>query len=155
VSYDVLFKHFKTTQFCKLIKLFLPFLGESNNSTFIQTKSEAQPIGLGFRVPAIIISPWTRGKLITNLSNIIHDFILIVSEGNIVVSEIFDHTSVIRLLETRFNFTTNNISPWRRAMTGDLTSFFDFEHPDYSWPELPDTSQYAEVFYYYFYCLYK
>jgi phospholipase C len=68
-----------------------------------------------------------------------------MSSGNIVVSQIFDHTSVIRFLEVRFNFTTNNISPWRRAITGDLTSFFDFEHPNYTWPDLPDTSKYVEV----------
>eukprot|EP01034_Spumella_vulgaris_P026554 gene26554-33154_t len=98
--------------------------GESNNITSIFIEDQSQPIGLGFRVPAIIISPWTR--------------------GNIVVSEIFDHTSVIRFLEVRFNFTSNNISPWRRAMTGDLTSFFDFEKPNYTWPLLPDTSSYVE-----------
>ncbi len=62
-----------------------------------------------------------------------------------MVSEVFDHTSVVKFLEYRFNFTSNNISPWRRAMTGDLMSFFDFEHPDYTWPDLPDTSNYVAV----------
>lgn len=81
------------------------------------------PIGLGFRVPLLIISPWTR--------------------GNIVISEIFDHTSVIQFIEKRFNVLCENISPWRRAMTGDLTSAFDFNNPDYTWPDLPDTSNYT------------
>ena len=45
-----------------------------------------------------------------------------------------------RLLEKRFNFTCPNISPWRRAVAGDLTSAFDFDGaPDYSWPVLVST----------------
>jgi phospholipase C len=77
------------------------------------------PIGLGFRVPLMIISPWTR--------------------GGYVYSEVCDHTSTIKFLEKRFNFTCNNISPWRRAITGDLTYAFNFTHPDYSFPDLPST----------------
>jgi phospholipase C len=45
------------------------------------------PIGLGFRVPLVIVSPWTR--------------------GDIVVSEVFDHTSVIKLIEERFQVKRN------------------------------------------------
>ncbi|KAL6047517.1 phospholipase C, partial [Balamuthia mandrillaris] len=80
------------------------------------------PIGLGFRVPLIIVSPWTR--------------------GHYVYSEISDHTSVIKLIEKRFGVRCPNISPWRRAIVSDLTAAFDFSSPDYSWPTaLPDTSQ--------------
>ncbi|WP_259471037.1 phospholipase domain-containing protein [Streptomyces sp. 1114.5] len=32
-----------------------------------------------------------------------------------------------------------NISAWRRAVCGDLTSCFDFAAPEYSLPKLPDT----------------
>ena len=83
------------------------------------------PIGLGFRVPLLIVSPWTR--------------------GNIVVSEAMDHSSVVQFLEVRFNVSCPNISPWRRAMTGNLLSAFDFEHPNYDWPgaSLPDTKDYV------------
>ena len=82
------------------------------------------PLGLGFRVPFVIVSPWTR--------------------GNIVVSEVFDHTSIIQFIEKKFNIHNPNLSPWRRAMVGDLLSAFDFENPpDYSWPDLPDTSEYV------------
>ncbi len=35
--------------------------GESNNVTMIVDSKKSQPIGLGFRVPAVIVSPWTRG----------------------------------------------------------------------------------------------
>lgn len=68
------------------------------------------PLGLGIRVPAIIVSPWTRG-------------------GH-VCSELFDHTSVLRFMEARFGVAEPNISAWRRAVCGDLTSAFDFTRPD-------------------------
>jgi phospholipase C len=70
------------------------------------------------------VSPWTR--------------------GHAVVSEVFDHTSVIKFVETRFNVTLPTLSPWRRAMTGNLLSAFNFTSPDYTWPSgLPDTSGYV------------
>ena len=37
-----------------------------------------------------------------------------------------DHTSLIRLIETRFGVREPNISPWRRRVCGDLTSAFRF-----------------------------
>lgn len=100
----------------------MPVNGEIN--TQVKTSKPA-PIGLGFRVPLLLVSPWTR--------------------GNIVVSETFDHTSVIQFLEKRFDFRCPNISPWRRSITGDLTSFFNFDvKPDYSWPHLPETKGYRK-----------
>ena len=65
-----------------------------------------QPIGLGPRVPMLIISPWTTGGW--------------------VCSQVFDHTSVLRFLEARFDIPEPNISAWRRSLCGDLTSAFDF-----------------------------
>ncbi|HTT98420.1 MAG TPA: phospholipase C, phosphocholine-specific [Rhizomicrobium sp.] len=64
------------------------------------------PFGFGPRVPAIVVSPWTVGGYVN--------------------SELFDHTSVLRFLEARFGVQEPNISAWRRAVTGDLTSAFDF-----------------------------
>jgi phospholipase C len=79
------------------------------------------PIGLGFRVPCIIVSPWSRGGL--------------------VCSDVFDHTSVLRLIERRFGAEVPNLSRWRRSVTGDLTSAFNFASPpNYSIPKLPATS---------------
>lgn len=95
--------------------------GEVNRDVLTEVPA---PIGLGFRVPLLIVSPWTR--------------------GNIVVSEVFDHTSVLQFLEVWGNVTFETISPWRRLVTGDLTSAFDFDHPDYTWPSLPDTSSYVK-----------
>ncbi|NMK49143.1 phospholipase C, phosphocholine-specific [Achromobacter sp. Bel] len=72
--------------------------------------------GLGPRVPMLVVSPWSRGGWVN--------------------SQVFDHTSVIRFLEARFGVAEPNISPWRRAVAGDLTSAFDFAgdwgplHPD-------------------------
>jgi phospholipase C len=64
------------------------------------------PIGLGFRVPTLVVSPFTRGGL--------------------VCSDVFDHTSMLRFLETRFDVEVPNLSRWRRRVTGDLTSAFNF-----------------------------
>ncbi len=63
------------------------------------------PIGLGQRVPLLVVSPWSRGGK--------------------VCSEVFDHTSVLRLLERWTGVAEPNISPWRRAVCGDLTSALD------------------------------
>ncbi len=68
------------------------------------------PIGLGYRVPLLIASPWSR--------------------GGAVCSQVFDHTSILQFLETWLTKKTGravrepNISPWRRAVCGDLTSVF-------------------------------
>jgi len=77
------------------------------------------PIGLGFRVPMLIISPFSRGGFIS--------------------SDLFDHTSVLRFLETRFGAEVPNLSAWRRATVGDMTTAFNFTKPDTSIPSLPST----------------
>lgn len=59
-----------------------------------------------------------------------------------VRSQVFDHTSVIRFIETRFGVYEPNITAWRRAVCGDLTTAFDFRTPDSRIPPLPDTSNY-------------
>lgn len=69
-----------------------------------------RPYGLGPRVPLYVVSPWSRG-------------------GH-VASEVFDHTSILRFLEARFGVHEPNISAWRRAVCGDLTSCFDFSASD-------------------------
>jgi phospholipase C len=79
----------------------------------------AGPIGLGFRVPALVLSPFARGGR--------------------VCSDTFDHTSTLRLIETRFGVTTPNLSAWRRATCGDLTTALDLATGDLSVPSLPDT----------------
>jgi phospholipase C len=81
----------------------------------------AGPIGLGFRVPMIVCSPYTRGGL--------------------VCSDVFDHTSMLRLLETRFGVTAPNLTAWRRAAVGDLTGSFNFKAAaNASVPSLPTPS---------------
>jgi phospholipase C len=75
------------------------------------------PIGGGFRVPCIIISPWTTGGWIA--------------------SERFDHTSTLQFLERLTGVTIPNITPWRRQTFGDLTSAFGVTPGRF--PRLPDT----------------
>jgi phospholipase C len=61
------------------------------------------------------------------------------SKGGYVNSEVFDHTSVIQFIEKRFGVHEGNISPWRRAVTGDLTSVFNFANPNEHHAKLPGT----------------
>jgi phospholipase C len=89
------------------------------------SRFSAGPIGLGMRVPLLVVSPWTRGGWVN--------------------SQVFDHTSLIRFLEARFaggnrDLVESNITPWRRAVSGDLTSVFDFRTPNEGRrPQLPST----------------
>jgi phospholipase C len=80
------------------------------------------PYGLGVRVPLLVVSPW--------------------SSGGWVCSETFDHTSLIRLIEARFGVDEPNITPWRRAVCGDLTSAFDFKSTSRRVPPLPNVDAY-------------
>ncbi|MBI4934506.1 MAG: phospholipase [Actinobacteria bacterium] len=82
-----------------------------------------EPIGLGFRVPTTVISPWSRGGR--------------------VCSEVFDHTSTLLFLEQRFGVEVPNISEWRRSTCADLTAALDFSSHDPSVPVLPGTSERA------------
>jgi len=78
------------------------------------------PVGLGFRVPCMVISPFSR--------------------GGFVCGDTFDHTSTLRLLEARFGVEAANISAWRRQTSGDLTSAFGFGEPArYDIPRMPQT----------------
>jgi phospholipase C len=82
--------------------------------------------GMGPRVPMYVISPWSKGGWVN--------------------SQVFDHTSVGMFLEKRFGITMPAISEWHRAVSGDLTSAFDFGSPNRPHlPELPSMSGYEAV----------
>jgi len=76
----------------------------------IQRLARESSIGLGYRVPLVIASPWSRGGWVN--------------------SEVFDHTSSLRFLEKFLSHKLGkkieepNISAWRRTVCGDLTSVF-------------------------------
>ena len=101
----------------------LPATGTALGKSTVKTDGEdfhGEPVGLGPRVPMIVVSPWTKGGFVN--------------------SQTFDHTSVIRFLEARFGVPEPQISAWRRAVCGDLTSVFDFATPNRQRPALPDVS---------------
>ncbi|HZY73552.1 MAG TPA: phospholipase C, phosphocholine-specific [Edaphobacter sp.] len=85
-----------------------------------EKEARSGPIGMGFRVPMIVASPWSRGGWVN--------------------SQLFDHTSTLmfleRFLESRRgkNVREENISAWRRSTAGDLTSIF--RSPDKKEPSL-------------------
>jgi len=97
---------------------------DTTNEVF-QGNSEygAGPYGLGVRVPMIVVSPWSKGGWVS--------------------SEVFDHTSLIRFIERRFGLIEPNITDWRRAVAGDLTSTFNFESPNDAVVSLPSTTSYV------------
>jgi len=75
----------------------------------------------------LVISPWSKGGWVN--------------------SELFDHTSLIRFIERRFapdypGLRESNITPWRRAVCGDLRSAFNFATPNDSPLSLPSTMAY-------------
>lgn len=78
------------------------------------------PIGGGFRVPCILISPWTAGGW--------------------VCSQPFDHASVLQFLERFTGVREPNITAWRRRTFGDLTSAFRFRGADTKVPAFPSTT---------------
>ncbi|HET7882679.1 MAG TPA: phospholipase C, phosphocholine-specific [Acetobacteraceae bacterium] len=95
--------------------------GDTVNELYPGTAQRiAGPYGLGSRVPMIIVSPW--------------------SKGGWVCSEVFDHTSIIRFIEKRFGVQEPNITPWRRAVCGDLTAALNFSDPDKHVVRLPDVT---------------
>jgi phospholipase C len=75
-----------------------------------EADARSGPIGMGYRVPMVIASPWSRGGWVN--------------------SQLFDHTSTLMFLEKfidgKFGKTVReeNITSWRRALAGDLTSVF-------------------------------
>jgi phospholipase C len=83
------------------------------NKTLSDSEKIEGTVGLGYRVPMMIVSPWTRGGYVN--------------------SEIADHTSVLQFLEKfiskKYNkdVTVEAISDWRRSICGDLTSAFNKE----------------------------
>ncbi|MDO9451837.1 MAG: phospholipase C, phosphocholine-specific [Stagnimonas sp.] len=77
--------------------------------------------GPGPRVPMYVVSPWSRGGWLN--------------------SQVHEHTSIIRFMEQRFGVMEPQISPWRRAVSGDLTGCFNFATPnDSTLPPLPQHS---------------
>ncbi|WP_439554945.1 alkaline phosphatase family protein, partial [Dyadobacter sp.] len=83
---------------------------QQTNPSMQENKLRDGSIGLGYRVPMIVASPWTRGGFVN--------------------SEVFDHTSSLQFLENfvarKFNkqIVDENITQWRRTICGDLTSVF-------------------------------
>ena len=91
---------------------------------YITVDGTSAPIGLGFRVPCVVVSPWTV--------------------GGFVCHDTFDHTSVTRLLEQVTGVVNPNITAWRRETVGDFTSALGTV-PDRRFPRLPGTTKELEL----------
>jgi phospholipase C len=95
-------------------------IDEPGNSS--QTLGITGPLGLGMRVPCLIISPFSRG-------------------GHIA-TETFDHTSQLQLIAARFGVEVPNVSTWRRKTVGNLSSAMFQSSPSTKVPKLPATAIY-------------
>jgi phospholipase C len=81
----------------------------------------AGPVGLGVRVPMLVVSPFSKGGWVN--------------------SDVFDHTSQLKFIASTFNVTVPNISDWRDASVGDLVSTLPkISSPVYKVPVLPHVS---------------
>ena len=98
------------------------YLGDADGGITTVDPYKHHPFGLGPRVPLYVISPWSKGGWVN--------------------SQVFDQTSTIRFIEKRFGVVETNISAWRRAVVGDLTSCFNFATPNDAdlVSSLPDTT---------------
>jgi phospholipase C len=90
---------------------------------YLTVDGVSAPIGLGFRVPCIIVSPWTV--------------------GGFVCHDMFDHTSTQRLIEQVTGVANPNLTAWRRATVGDFTSALGTV-PNRRFPRLPGTTRELE-----------
>lgn len=79
-------------------------------ATSSQPAVDGRPYGPGPRVPMWVVSPWSRGGWVN--------------------SQVCDHTSTLMFLEKCFDVAEPQISPYRRAVCGDLTSAFNFKNPN-------------------------
>jgi phospholipase C len=83
---------------------------QQTNPSATESSIREASVGLGYRVPMIIASPWSRGGYVN--------------------SELFDHTSSLQFVENflqkKFGkkVIEENITQWRRNICGDLTSVF-------------------------------
>jgi phospholipase C len=84
---------------------------------------QLRPWGLGARIPATVVSPWSKGGWIN--------------------SQVYSHCSIGLLLEQWLDITIPGITPWHRSVCGDMTSCFNFATPNDAFPTLPDLSGWA------------
>ncbi len=86
----------------------------------VGTPGDGLPVGLGFRVPCIIVSPWTQGGW--------------------VCSDVSCHTSTLKFLEVVTGGPGHPFSTWRRSTVSDLTGAFVGPQYDPAPPLLRDTN---------------
>ncbi|MBS1597867.1 MAG: phospholipase C, phosphocholine-specific [Bacteroidetes bacterium] len=89
---------------------FVSFEQQMLKKAYSASAARESAIGLGYRVPMVVASPWSRGGWVN--------------------SQVFDHTSCLQFLEKFLTHKTGkkveetNISSWRRTVCGDLSSVF-------------------------------
>ncbi len=72
----------------------------------------------GFRVPFVAISPYAKRHYVSH--------------------QVYDHTSILKFIQTKFNLPALTI---RDAAANDLLDLFDFSNPRFDLPQFPSTSK--------------
>ncbi|SEJ04765.1 phospholipase C [Dyadobacter sp. SG02] len=95
---------------------------EQDETQVPKANARGGAIGLGFRVPLVVASPWSRGGK--------------------VCSQVFDHTSIIQFLEeftshkSKKQVRETNITEWRRTICGNMSTVFQpFDASAYKKPQ--------------------
>jgi phospholipase C len=108
------------------------YVTDESQQTSKGEDARISPIGLGYRVPLVVASPWTRGGWVN--------------------SQVFDHTSSLQFLEKFLTHKTKkkiheaNISDWRRTVCGDLTSVFRrYNNEDITNPSFLERDEFIEA----------
>ncbi len=108
------------------------FVSSESQQSHKGERARISPIGLGYRVPMVIASPWSRGGFVN--------------------SQVFDHTSSLQFLEKflskkyKKKIHEPNISEWRRTVCGDLTSVFrKYNGEEIAKPEFLQRNEFVEA----------
>ncbi|HKP21983.1 MAG TPA: alkaline phosphatase family protein [Thermoleophilaceae bacterium] len=83
---------------------------------------------MGFRIPALAVSPWSRGRRKRS------------SPAFRVDHGAYGHESILKLISYRFGLGDLNL---RMAQARNVGVSFDWDHPDFDLPALPDPPEVA------------
>lgn len=85
-----------------------------------QDQDSGNKVLLGFRVPTVVASPWTR-----------------TSQTCVSDAAVYDHTSILKLIEWRWNLPPLTARDGTTSEIGNLADVLDFGHPNSRVPHLP------------------
>ncbi len=110
----------------------------TTSSSYVDQDQVNGKVLLGFRVPAVVASPWSRNPNALNASDLL-------TVAPRVVSTLFDHTSILKLIESRWKLQPLTLRDAPASEVGDLTSALDFTTTNKAVPAMPQPAMPAAV----------